>query len=115
MTATDPAWLLRYALRSNAAYVALVASKRRAASVIEYLKEQGVSCVEFEDELTRRGLGVPEEPCEDGQIKMVPDYEFHVDYGDTSGHLLSRWLVLGGFTVLFCGLTFIAQKRKDVV
>lgn len=34
---------LEHALRSNATYVALVASKRRAASVIGYLKEQGLS------------------------------------------------------------------------
>ena len=38
---------LEYALRSNAAYIALVASKRRAASVIAYLKEQGLSEAEL--------------------------------------------------------------------
>lgn len=40
---------LEYALRSKAAYVALVASKARAASVLDYLQAQGLS----EDELGR--------------------------------------------------------------
>lgn len=40
---------LEFALRSRAAYVALVASKTRAAAVLEYLRGQGLS----EDELAR--------------------------------------------------------------
>lgn len=78
---------------------------------MQALKERGVSCIESE---LLKDLPA-NKPCKRGQMKIVPDHEFHVDYEHEWNHLLSRWLVLGGFTVVFCGLTFIAQKRKDVV
>jgi len=79
------------------------------------LKQQGVSCIEFEDEQTRTMMGEPEAPCEEGQMKQAVDYEFNVSYSHTAGHLAVRWLVLAGFALAFGGLTYVAQRRKDVI
>jgi ABC-type multidrug transport system ATPase subunit len=82
---------------------------------MEALRDVGVSCVEFEDERLSRGLGEPEEPCKQGQMRQPVDYKFNVDYGHRAGHLVARWLVLGGFALALGGLTFVVQRRKDVV
>ncbi len=80
--------------------------ERRAASV---------SCVEFENEQLRRGLSQAESPCINGQIKQTPDFKFNVSYDSTTAHLLTRWAVLMAFALAFGGLTWLVQKRKDVV
>ncbi len=82
---------------------------------LEGLDEMGVSCVEFEDENTRAMLGEAEDPCEQGQMKQAANYKFNVNYSHSVGHLLARWLVLIGFALIFSGLTFMVQRRKDVI
>jgi len=79
------------------------------------LKQQGVSCIEFEDEQTRAMMGGLEDPCEEGQMKQAVDYKFNVSYSHAAGHLVLRWLVLLGFALAFGGLTYVVQKRKDVI
>ncbi len=85
---------------------------------IEELKDQGVTCVEFEDDTMRQmqeQSGNVSEICARDQMEQPVDYEFNVNYAYSVGHLFSRWLVLGGFTVVFAGLTVLLIKRKDVV
>jgi ABC-type multidrug transport system ATPase subunit len=82
---------------------------------METLKQQGVSCIEFEDEQTGNMMGESEDPCGEGQMKQAVDYAFNVDYSHTAGHLVTRWVVLVGFALAFGGLTFVTQKQKDVI
>ncbi len=82
---------------------------------LEALKQRGVSCIEFEDERMSAMLGEPEDPCEEGQMKQAADYKFNVSYNHTPGHLLARWVILAGSALAFGGLTFVIQKRKDVI
>ena len=82
---------------------------------LEALKDEGVSCIEFEDKQTRAMMREAEAPCKKGQMKQPVDYKFNVDYSHQAGHLLLRWLVLGGFALALGGLAFAIQKRKDVI
>lgn len=80
---------------------------------MDNLKAKGVSCVEFEKPLPVAGSS--DDPCTAKQTKMPVDFEFNVNYASSRGHLFSRWLILGGFALLFSGLTYAVQRRKDVV
>jgi ABC-type multidrug transport system ATPase subunit len=40
--------------------------------------------------------------------------ELTINYGHTAKHLLSRWIILGGFAMIFTVLTCLRQKMKDV-
>jgi ABC-type multidrug transport system ATPase subunit/pSer/pThr/pTyr-binding forkhead associated (FHA) protein len=82
---------------------------------MQQLRADEATCIEFEDERMRGMLGNPETPCEKGQMKQALSYKFNVDYRHTVWHLLSRWLVLGAFSVVFVALTCIVQRRKDVL
>ena len=53
--------------------------------------------------------------CEDGQLAIDADYEFNLNYAHTSQNLLSRWGILFGFAVVFMGLTYVSQRRKDEI
>lgn len=79
------------------------------------LETMGASCVEFEDEQTRRMLDKPEPPCTDGQLYLPVPYEFAVDYSSQPGHLLLRWLVLILFIVGFGAAVYHVQKGKDLL
>ena len=79
------------------------------------LKSDEVTCIEFEDERTRALLSHPEAPCEPGQMRQSFDYKFNVDYHHTVLHLLSRWAMLISFTAVFVALTWMVQRRKDVI
>jgi hypothetical protein len=79
------------------------------------LKATEATCIEFEDQRTRALLGAAEAPCEGGQMKQRINWQFNVDYQHTATHLLSRWAVLGGFTLALCALTWAVQRRKDVI
>lgn len=82
---------------------------------MERLKGAEATCIEFEDERTGSMLGAADRPCEDGQMRMASTYRFNVDYDHTAGHLLSRWAVLLGFSVVLSALTWVVQRRKDVI
>ena len=81
---------------------------------MERLRSLGVSCVAFENQRFRDGVGGPDGPCVQGQLRQAADYTFNVRYRHTVAHLLSRWSVLLGFALAFGGLTYMVQKRKDV-
>ncbi len=53
------------------------------------------------------------------QIELDAGYNFKIDYsfenGSTSGFLLTRWLGLLSFAVVLHLLTYVLQKRKDVI
>lgn len=51
---------------------------------MEALSDKGVSCVEFEDEMIRRGMGEPEAPCETGQMRQPVKFPFYVVYEHTT-------------------------------
>lgn len=82
---------------------------------LEDLKRDGVTCLEPEDAQQRQMMGPGEAPCEDGQQKLAPPYEFNVVYLHDALHLLSRWVVLMAFSGVFFGLTYVVQRRKDVI
>lgn len=82
---------------------------------MERLKGTEATCIEFEDERTGRMLGRPEAPCEDGQMRQASNYSFNVSYYHTAGHLLGRWGVLAAFSAILIALTWVIQRRKDVV
>jgi ABC-type multidrug transport system ATPase subunit/ABC-type multidrug transport system permease subunit len=79
------------------------------------LNELSVTCVEPEDEMQRQMMGEVDAPCEEGQQRLSPKLEFNVDYAHDSAHLLSRWVVLLLLAGAFGGLTYVVQKRKDVI
>lgn len=74
-----------------------------------------VTCVEPENEYQRSLIDEATPPCDKGQQKLSPALQFNVDYGHESGHLLTRWAVLLLLSVVFGGLTFYVQKRKDIM
>jgi ABC transport system ATP-binding/permease protein len=79
------------------------------------LRAKGGGCLESEQGWPR-GMEPPAtEFCKAGQTTLPASYEFSVNYDHTVGHLLGRWFVLLGFTVLYCTLTAVLQKRKDVI
>jgi hypothetical protein len=82
---------------------------------IARLNDLSTTCVEPEREQQRQLMGAAEAPCEEGQQKLATPLEFNVDYAHDAGHLLTRWLVLGGLAGAFGGLAAVVQKRKDVV
>ena len=85
---------------------------------MEALQKAGVSCVEFEKQPPLPpGAAAPTAapPCTDQQTKLPMDFEFNIAYTRASEHLLARWLLLGGFAVVFSVLTYSVQRRKDVV
>jgi hypothetical protein len=79
------------------------------------LADSSVSCIEFESQVFRRSFDAAKPPCRDGQMKQKPDFKFTVGYRYDVGHLISRWIVLTTFAVVFGGLTWILQKKKDVI
>ncbi|MGB0384264.1 MAG: FHA domain-containing protein [Ardenticatenaceae bacterium] len=79
------------------------------------LRKKGAICVEFEQAQVRRLISKTSPPCENGQLKMLPEYEFSVNYNHTPSHLLTRWGVLALFAVAFSAFTFIIQERKDII
>ena len=78
---------------------------------IQTLKENSVSCVEFENKNT----GETKAPCKRDQLKQSVDFVFHVDYQHHIVHLLSRWLALIAFACFFGGVAAWLQKRKDLI
>ncbi|MER2513556.1 MAG: FHA domain-containing protein [Nitrosomonas ureae] len=82
---------------------------------MELLRSQGVTCLEPEDDTQRQLMGEFEAPCKSGQQKLTPSYNFNVTYRHEIIHLISRWLVLTVFAIIFIGLAALNQRRKDVI
>jgi hypothetical protein len=82
---------------------------------MEALSNKGVSCVEFEDEMIRRGMGEPKAPCETGQMRQPVPFPFYVVYKHTTQSLVRHWLALGTFAFVLSGLAAIVQKKKDAI
>jgi hypothetical protein len=82
---------------------------------MQRLNDLSVTCVEPENELQQQLTGEKEEPCEEGQQKLLLQLDFNVHYAHEQAHLLVRWSVLLGLSMVFIGLTAIVQKRKDVI
>lgn len=82
---------------------------------MELLREDGVTCLEPENERQRQMMGRSEAPCQDGQQRLAPPYDFNVIYRHNALHLLSRWVALIAFSGVFLGATYFVQRRKDVI
>jgi ABC-type multidrug transport system permease subunit len=85
---------------------------------MDKLNELGVSCIDFEDDLTRTAIlqnREQEEPCEGTQMRQSLNFDYFVNYEHSAGNLIVRWLVLIAFALLFGGLAYVFQKRKDVL
>lgn len=48
-------------------------------------------------------------------MELPVAFGFSVDYTRSRNHLVARWLLLCGFASGFGLLTYVAQRRKDVV
>lgn len=79
------------------------------------IEEEGVTCLEFATDPNPAAMSEEQEPCLQGQMYLPAAYNFNVTYDRRPGHLVSRWLALLFFTMLFAGLTYVVQKRKDLV
>lgn len=82
---------------------------------MENLKQDGVTCLEPEEARQRQMMGRGQAPCKDGQQRLAPPYDFNVIYRHNALHLLSRWVALIAFSVVFFGATYFVQRRKDVI
>jgi len=82
---------------------------------MERLKGSEATCIEFEDERTGRMLGRPDAPCEEGQMRQASTYSFNVTYSHDAGHLLGHWAVLAAFSAVLVALTWVVQRRKDLI
>ncbi|MFT5195182.1 MAG: ABC-type multidrug transport system ATPase subunit/pSer/pThr [Candidatus Promineifilaceae bacterium] len=82
---------------------------------LEGLRDRGGGCLESSNELMKALPETGSPYCEDGQLAIDADYDFNLSYTHTTQHLFSRWGILFGFSVLFMGLTFVTQKRKDEI
>jgi len=82
---------------------------------MERLKGSEATCIEFEDERTGRMLGRPDAPCEEGQMRQASTYSFNVTYRHDAGHLLGHWAVLAAFSAVLVALTWVVQRRKDLI
>ena len=82
---------------------------------LEGLRDRGGGCLESNNDLMQ-ALPASDSPyCEDGQLAIDADYQFNLNYAHTSQNLLSRWGILFGFAILFMGLTYVSQRRKDEI
>ncbi len=82
---------------------------------LEGLAARGGGCLESSNEMLQALPSKSDSYCVDGQLSIDADYEFNLNYAHTAQNLLVRWGVLTGFSILYMGLTFFMQRRKDEI
>lgn len=82
---------------------------------LERIKEREGGCLEPVEPLPAAIAPAATDYCQAGQTPMPSTMAFSLNYDHTARHLLLRWLILLGFSVVFLTLTAVVQRRKDVV